>query len=208
VSVANQTVFTGSSSDDVFTASGAGSGLSFNGGDGVDTVRYGVAASALQITPNGSGYSITGSNGVDNLLGVERIQFSDKVIALDINGNAGQAYRIYQAAFNRKPDAAGLKYWVVVRDKGASLDAIAGGFIASAEFSALYGSNLTHEQYVAKLYNNVLHRAYEQAGFDYWTGLLNQGRLTRAQVLAYFADSPENQAGVLADIQAGISLPL
>lgn len=209
VTVANQTVFTGSSGEDVFDAQvGGPAGLSFNGGDGVDTVRYNAASNAVQLSASASGYSISGISGVDSISAVERLQFSDKIIALDINGNAGQAYRIYQAAFNRQPDAGGLKYWIGVRDRGASMASIAAGFINSDEFKVLYGSAPNTEQFVSKLYNNVLHRAYDQGGFDYWTGLLNQGRLSRAQVLASFAESAENQAGVLAEIEAGISLPL
>ena len=35
-----------------------------------------------------------------------------KPLALDINGTAGQVYRLYQAAFDRKPDLVGLGYWI------------------------------------------------------------------------------------------------
>lgn len=194
--------------NDLLDAQTASGGLTYNGREGLDTLRYAGASANFQIIKNSNGYQVSGSHGVDTLIDVERLQFNDKLIALDINGNAGQVYRVYQAAFNRKPDAGGLKYWVTARDQGISANDIAGGFISSAEFKTLYGNNPTTEQFVAKLYDNVLHRAYDQGGFAFWTGLLNQGKLTRAQVLASFAESAENQEGVLADIQNGITLPL
>ena len=49
----------------------------------------------------------------------ERLTFSDANIALDIDGNAGQAHRIYKAAFDRAPDLGGLGFWINTLDNGA-----------------------------------------------------------------------------------------
>ncbi|MBI3228660.1 MAG: DUF4214 domain-containing protein [Burkholderiales bacterium] len=198
----------GTNANDVLDAATAKGAQSYDGGDGIDTLRYPGPAADFQMTKTACGHQITGQHGVDTLFGVERLQFTDKLLALDVDGNAGQVYRVYQAAFNRKPDSDGLKFWVKQRDQGATLNEIAGGFIGSAEFKGIYGDGSSHEQFVARLYNNVLHRDYEQSGFTYWTGLLNQGTLSRAQVLAAFAESPENQNGVAATIRNGIDLPL
>jgi len=46
----------------------------------------------------------------DTLVSIERIQFTDGTLALDESGNAGQAYRLYQAAFGRTPDTPGLSH--------------------------------------------------------------------------------------------------
>jgi hypothetical protein len=35
-----------------------------------------------------------------------------RAVALDVDGAAGQAYRLYQAAFDRAPDKNGLGYWI------------------------------------------------------------------------------------------------
>lgn len=55
-----------------------------------------------------------GSDGLDVLKNVERLNFKDGAVALDIGGNGGVAYRLYQAALNRAPDQAGFNYWVNV----------------------------------------------------------------------------------------------
>ena len=148
----------------------------------------------------------TGADGTDTLTNIERIQFSDMTVALDISGIAGQAYRVYQAAFNRTPDNAGLKYWIGLMDGGYALAGVASGFIASTEFKTLYGSNPTNELLVSKLYDNVLHRTPDEGGYNYWVGLLNTKKIDTISTLINFSESTENQAGVIGVIQNGINL--
>ncbi|MFL6632323.1 MAG: DUF4214 domain-containing protein, partial [Massilia sp.] len=115
-----------------------------------------------------------------------------------------QAFRIYQAAFNRAADKVGLGYWISALDHGMALLDVANGFVASAEFKALYGNNPTNADVVARFYANVLHRTPDQAGADYWTRLLDQHMLTKADVLMSFSESPENQAALVGVTQNGI----
>jgi hypothetical protein len=135
-----------------------------------------------------------------------RVVFQDKTVALDIDGTAGQTYRVYKAAFNRTPDNGGLKYWIQQMDGGKKLSEVASGFIASNEFKSLYGANPTSDQFVAKLYNNVLGRAPDAGGFNYWVGLLNNKQIDMTSTLVNFSESTENQAGVIGVIQNGIDL--
>jgi len=169
-------------------------------GEGIDTVVYKLPAS--KITKISDGWFVNG-----NLLkNVERVEFTDKIVALDIDGISGKGYRIYQAAFARTPDNEGLKYWINTMDSGHSLEAVAGGFIASEEFKTLYGDNPSNEAFVTKLYNNVLGRAPEQGGFDYWTGLLNDQKISNVSTLINFSESVENQLNVIGVIENGIEL--
>ena len=88
-------------------------------------------------------------------------------------------------------------------DSNASLASVASGFVSSAEFKTLYGASPTNAQIVTKFYENVLHRAPESGGYNYWLGLLNSG-LNVANVLAAFSESPENVSGVSAVIEKGM----
>jgi hypothetical protein len=142
-------------------------------------------------------------NQTIKLSGVERIAFDDALVAYDIDGNAGQAYRLYQAAFNRTPDKAGLGYWIGQMDSGAeNLNHVAAGFVGSAEFQKLYGVTISNNGYLTALYSNVLHRTPDQAGFDYWNERIQSG-MTRGDILASFSESTENQAQVIGQIQNG-----
>ena len=180
-----------------------------NGGAGLDTAVYAGKRSNYTLTKGASTYNVTdktGVDGADTLTNIERLQFSDLTVALDISGTAGQAYRIYQAAFNRTPDNAGLKYWIGMMDGGTNLPSVASGFIASAEFKTLYGANPTNDQFVSKLYNNVLGRAPDEGGFNYWVGLLNNKQIDMTSTLVNFSESTENKAAVIGVIQNGIEL--
>ena len=66
------------------------------------------------------------------------------------------------------------------------------------------GANASDAQFVGLLYNNVLHRSAEGAGYDYWMKALTELHTPREQVLAFFSESAENQAQVIGAIQNGI----
>jgi hypothetical protein len=191
----NDTFYSGIASDTV------------DGGPGFDSVIYNCNKDSFTITRTTSGWNISSvAEGIDTLANVERIRFGNETLALDISGIAGQAYRIYQAAFNRVPDNGGLKYWIGRMDGGTSLLDVASGFVNSPEFVALYGSNPSDSDFLTRLYSNVLHRAPDPGGYAFWLGELTAGRYNKSSILASFSESPENQAGVIGAILNGIDL--
>ena len=187
---------------------GAGGNDQIDGGAGLDTAIYIGKRADYLINVQGNDFTIfdnLGREGKDTLIQVERLQFGDgSAVALDIHGIAGDAFRIYQAAFDRKPDLTGLGYWIKDMDKGSSLSQVAGGFMQSPEFKKLYGDNPDNNTLLTNFYHNVLHRAPDQAGFDYWLSQLNNHDITPAGALASFSTSIENQALVIGSIQNGI----
>ena len=186
---------------------GAGGNDTLNGGAGTDTAVFSGNRANYTIIKTSTGWTVSSTaEGVDTLADIERFTFADAATRLDISGTPGQAYRVYQAAFNRTPDNGGLKYWIGLMDGGYTLAGVASGFIASAEFKSLYGSNPTNELFVSKLYDNVLHRTPDEGGYNYWVGLLNTNKIDTISTLINFSESPENQAGVIGVIQNGIEL--
>lgn len=167
--------------------------------------KFNGARSTYSISRSGEVVIVTSKDGVSyRLQNPQRLQFDDLNVAFDLAGVAGKAYRIYQAAFDRVPDVGGLGFWIANMDKNVSLLQVAGGFIASAEFTSLYGSNPSNENFVTRLYNNVLHRAPEGGGYAFWVNALKQG-VSRAEVLAAFAESAENIAQVAGAVANGIN---
>jgi hypothetical protein len=191
-----------------------GDAHSVSGGLGIDTAIFTSARSdyVLQKLPSNSPdpryqgifYSVTDKSGaVNSLSDVERIVFADKTIALDIDGDAGQAYRLYQAAFNRTPDSVGLGFWISALDGGTTLISVAQGFVNSGEFKDAYGANLSGRELVTKFYQNILHRAPEAGGLDFWSGVLDSKAAGVADVLAAISESAENKAGLIGVIGNG-----
>jgi serralysin len=190
----------------VGTANVNAAGRTIDGGAGLDTLVLFGHRDQYYIQHTTTGFTIYG-NGVDEwITNVERIQLTNGFLALDIKGNAGQAYRLYQAAFDRTPDTAGLGYQTHQLDLGYSLAQVANAFIASPEFQSKYG-NVDDRQFVTLLYNNVLDRAPDQGGLEYHMNDLAHG-VTRAQILSNFSESPENQANVIGSIQDGMFFTL
>jgi hypothetical protein len=177
-----------------------------DGGAGLDFLSLPGARASYQLGHPAGGFTITDAGGaVISLANVERIAFADATVALDILGSGGQAYRLYQAAFNRAPDSGGLGFQMWAMDTvGWSLEQVANGFIESPEFKETYGS-LSNREFVTQLYANVLHRAPDAGGLKFHVDLLDAGTVTRAQDLVGFSESPENQATLVGIIGNGFA---
>ncbi len=110
-------------------------------------------------------------------------------LSADFTAEHANVLRLYWAFFNRDPDLSGAKYWIGI-SKVASLDTIAIQFAASAEFKQTYGS-VDDRRYVEILYGNVLGRTPDAGGFNYWYGLVIEGKLTRGSVVRWVSASQE-----------------
>ena len=106
--------------------------------------------------------------------------------------------RIYQAAFGRAPDKAGLTAWVAYANAngGATNTAwqttMSNLFTTSTEFTTRYGSSTpTGGAFAAALYQNVLNRTPDAGGLTAWTNALNGGSVSVTQALLGFANSTE-----------------
>lgn len=167
-----------------------------NMGGGVDTLIFdaynssdvgiSVSSNSVTISHSPSSQSVVITDG-------ERFEFSDRTLAFDESGNAGQAYRLYQAAFDRTPDEGGLGFWINELETGRLLKNVSNAFVNSAEFKVLFGSNTTNSQFVDALYNNVLNRSPDPDGAVFWeTSLITS--IDRADLLIAFAESAENKS--------------
>lgn len=175
-------------------------------GAGRDTVILDGKRADYTVASASGSFTVTdskGLDGTDTLTKVERLQFADTSVALDIDGVGGQAYRIYQAAFNRVPDKGGLGFWMSVMDGGTSLLSVAQGFVDSKEFKDLYGANATNRDTLNKMYDNVLHRAPDPGGFAFYLDLLDRKIITVADMLKDISESPENKAALVGVMQNG-----
>lgn len=184
---------------------GGGGNDAIDGGGGTDYAFFGSVKDTYAITRAPAGITVAaraGNEATDSLSNVERLFFADRSVAFDGTGESG--FRLYQAAFDRKPDEAGLGYWIAQLDAGLSLQDTAWNFIASPEFQQKYGADLNNAGFITALYANVLHRAPDASGFAYWSDLLERGAISRNAMLAEFSESPENVAQLVGAVQNGV----
>lgn len=205
--VASSANLIGTVAADKLTATAGNNAI--DGQDGIDTVVYAGARANYTVAKETWGFGVTdkvGTGGHDAVINVERLQFSDGAVALDISGSAGEAFRLYQAALDRPAESAGLGFWIYQLDHGLTLDDMVQDIIKNQpEFTQKYGTNPTDAQFVNLLYANVLHRTPDAAGYDFWVKALASHDTTQVGIVKFFSESPENQAQVIGSIQDGIA---
>jgi hypothetical protein len=188
----------------------------FIGGVGIDTVIFSGNISQHKISRKEDGSTVVYKTNYDLLSSIERLEFADLTLALDTDAanSAGGIYRLYKAALDRNPDLDGLGYWIAQADAGTK-DAVrmATDFTYAPEFKTLYGvqtadNYMTGEDITAlvtKIYENVLDRAPDAGGRDYYVGQITTKFKTVGQVLAEISDSTENKLAVADLIGTGIA---
>ncbi|MEZ5376682.1 MAG: DUF4214 domain-containing protein [Acidimicrobiales bacterium] len=106
------------------------------------------------------------------------------------SSSVAQIDRLYVAYFLRRPDFAGLQYWLETRGSGTTVTQIADSFADGDEFKARYGE-LTFGDFVDQLYRDVLHREPDEAGKAYWLAELAAKRVTRGNIVVQFTEGQE-----------------
>jgi len=211
-------VIQGNAGNDTIFADGGSDTI--KGGTGIDTLKYTLAQANYTLTVGKTNSTIKeiSSSTNDSFSTIERIVFADNAIALDIDSanSAGGIYRTYKAAFNRTPEKTGFGYWIDRADNGASAVLMAEEFVWSEEFQALYDVT-TNDSYlvgndieavVNLFYRNVLGRAPDQGGLDYYASTIVAQDKTGGRVLAEIADSDENRTNLLPTIKNGMNYDL
>ncbi len=101
----------------------------------------------------------------------------------------GQVIRLYQAVLDRSPDKGGFGFWVRRLRTGSTIEEVAADFVASREFSLVYGEP-DDDEFIDLLYRNVLNREPDAAGRGFWIDQL-AGGLSRVRIVVLFSESSE-----------------
>lgn len=101
----------------------------------------------------------------------------------------------YEQFLGRSADTDGLNYWVNQMQSGMSANAVDAAFLSSAE--AFWRDGGTNSGWIKGLYQDLLDRAPDAAGNQYWLAQL-QGGASKFAVALGFAASFEHEALVVA----------
>lgn len=172
-----------------------------DGGAGTDLALYSANRAACTLTKSASGWSLSSAvTGIDTLQNVERLQFTDKSVALDLDGAAGKAVKIIGAVFgpesvaNRQFVGAALK----VLDSGWSYEQLASAAVGLTGKSSAF-------EVVSMLWTNVVGTAPTAAQALPIVALLEQG-MSVGQLTVLAADMPLNTANIdlVGLVQSGV----
>jgi hypothetical protein len=116
----------------------------------------------------------------------------------------------YRGLLRRLPDSAGFAYWLGrfqtaqcagTAQIAAEANAISQQLVTSAEYvsrDAARAPAARNAGFVQDLYDALLRRGSDLAGFQYWVGQLDAGTLSRDQVRRSLLGSPEFQGRIAA----------
>ena len=165
----------------------------FDGGLGLDTVVYNGPMERYSITKSGNRYVVsepTGSDDTDYLANIERLQFSNTKVALDMTGNAGDAARLIGALLGPSyvKDKALAGVVIGLLDQNYSTQTIATLGLSTSTYIGLAGSS-SNEDFVKHVFKNVIGRPPVEAELQTYVGMLSAG--TSQAALAVMAAETE-----------------
>ena len=187
---------------------GRGSDL-IDGSGGIDLATYALNFSEVHlIRTNDSWYVISlqesvsfieqyfNPNGIivtDTLSNIERLKFTDKHIALDLDGNAGKTVKLLAAllgqesATNKTYIGMGLNFL----DNGMSYEEL-----MKAGLDVVFGSNPSGASVVDLLYKNLVGSSAPQSVIDEYGGMLDSGSMTAIELGIAVADHSLNATNI------------
>lgn len=168
-----------------------------NGGAGIDTATWARAADQYTLHKTPLGWEVTdrtGADGTDTLTQIERLQFADTSIALDLDGHAGTTAKILGAVFGKQAVnnstyvGIGLQY----------LDQLGFGDeqLTQLAIDVRLGPNASHKAVVDLLYTNVTGIAPSLADEAYFVDLLDSKTFTVASLGKMAADTALNTTNI------------
>ena len=129
---------------------------------------------------------------MDFLPGTTALRLTNGTLSLGPNTNEAYLQRLYEGLLGRPGDAIGLAGFDQLFSSGVSRAFFAALFLNSGEYGALHGpqADATDAGFVTSLYQGVLGRAADGAGFAGWVAALARGA-SRAEVASGFVQSAE-----------------
>ena len=182
---------TGTVNNDTLQGTSANDYIS--GGDGIDTAIWRGNKKQYQISPIAKGWSVRSlitDEGTDTLEEVERLQFNDVRLALDLNANAGITAKVLGAVFGK--DSVTNKNYVGIGlsflDSGWTYDNLAALALDVA------GAK-TNDQIVSLLWANVIGSKPSAADKAQFISLLQSG-MTAGALAHLAADTSFNTTNI------------
>jgi uncharacterized delta-60 repeat protein len=192
----------GSSGND--TVPGGGGDDIINGETGIDISMYFGKYTNYSITKTVQGYTVrdkSGTDGTDTLTSIERLQFSDKKIALDVTheGNAGKALEfIGMLAFNKVTDKAIVGEIISYFDQLPNMHDICQLAISGGLTRALAGGDSSNAALAQLVFRNVVGHEASSGDVDSLVSYMDgrNASYSQADFLSIIAGIDLNQSHV------------
>ncbi len=200
---------TGTSGNDTLTSTTGND--SIDGGSGIDTAVYGHALPSHTLTKNTSSWKVVSSaEGTDTLIAIERLQFTDKKLALDLSPteHAGQALEfigLMAPNLINTPSVVGLILGLF--DQGKSLHDVCQLALDVGLVNSIAGSN-TNAALAAMAFRNLIGAEADASTVNALVGYMDgrSANYSQADFMAVVAGLEVNQThiGLVGLQQSGV----
>ena len=179
-----------------------------DGGDGLDTVKYSVSSDDVLFSVNDAGQLVIEDSfkHSETLVDIERLQFTEKVYALDLDGNAGDAAKAIVASFGADSLNAYMSAALSIVDSGTSLESLCDLVVDLKLIDQLAGSS-SNSSFVGHLFKNVVGRSPNLFENALYTNQLDNGTYTKSSLLALAANTTLTEVLVTANSVDLIGVP-
>lgn len=187
----------------VQNAAALGSGsLLIDGLAGIDTAVFSGTRASYGFSHTATGHMV----GTTELVSVERLQFADTKLALDMNGNAGTAAELicalFGASFLNSQPVVGIALGLL--DAGMSATQLAGLGIQTAAFQQMAGST-SNADFVRLIFRNVVGVDPNAQQLGTFVGLLDSNTMSKAQMAVAASDTSFNAVHLVGVMDSGIA---
>jgi len=164
-----------------------------NGGAGIDTAIYKGSLSNFRLTNDADNWVIITQGVSDNLVNIERLQFADANLALDLDGHAGQTVKLLglllgkDQATNKTYVGTGLK----LLDDGMTYEQL-----MSAALDVVLGANASALSVVELIWNNLIGPPTPADNIGQYAALIDNGTYTSAGLAVIAADHSLNTTAI------------
>jgi hypothetical protein len=163
------------------------------GGAGIDTAIYSGSLGDFTLTKGTDSWAIVKSDESDSLINIERLQFADTNLALDLDGHAGQTIKLLglllgkDQATNKTYVGAGLK----LLDDGMTHEQLMG-----AALDVVLGANASSLSVVELIWNNLIGPPTPADNISQYSVLIDNGAYTSAGLAIVAANHALNATNI------------
>ena len=191
VGKSGQDDFDGGDGNDTFSGNGGGDVI--QGGEGIDLVTYTEPSEGFVISKSSEQMSVSSGAYTDVLSGIERLQFSDTHIALDLDGHAGETIKLLDSLLGG--DMAVDKTYL-----GIGLSLLDGGMdykdLMKLGLEVVLGPNPTGTSVVRIMYENLVGSEPENSILEKYGEMIDSGTLDPIEIADVFAGLGLNSSNV------------
>lgn len=180
-----------------------------DGGAGIDRVLFAMPRAEVNLEHSLSGWLASGAGiGLDALAGIERVQFNDAHVALDLDGHAGQVARIIGALLGPASVTNGSYVGVGLEllDSGMGYADLVALVVQTEMFAQLAGGS-TDAAFVDHVYRNIVGTSPTPLEAAYFEDLLERGEISQASLALAACETEMNAARIDLTGLAATGLP-